>query len=92
MDKIHRGSSRNFVVIGVLHRPQPGAKTRSSDGHRIYVASLAQAGRIEEARTALALLQDLHPESSIAWIERNAPYTAGSMAKFLEGLRQVGLH
>ena len=59
--------------------------------HRIYVASLAQAGRLDEARAALARLQELHPENSIAWIERNVPYTPGPMAKFLEGFRKAGL-
>ena len=62
-----------------------------TNGHRIYVASLAQAGRIDEARAALAQLQELHPENSIAWIERNVPYTPGPMAKFLEGFRKAGL-
>jgi TolB-like protein/Tfp pilus assembly protein PilF len=62
-----------------------------TNGHRIYVASLAQAGRIDEARAALARLQELHSENSIAWIERNVPYTPGPMAKFLEGFRKAGL-
>jgi tetratricopeptide (TPR) repeat protein len=62
-----------------------------TNGHRIYVASLAQAGWIDEARAALAQLQGLHPENSIAWIERNVPYTPGPMAKFLEGFRKAGL-
>jgi tetratricopeptide (TPR) repeat protein len=59
--------------------------------HRIYVASLAQAGQIDEARAALVRLQELHPENSIAWIERNIPYTPGPMAKFVEGMRKAGL-
>ena len=62
-----------------------------TNGHRIYVASLAQAGLLEEARAALARLQELHPENSIAWIERNVPYTPGPMARFLEGFRKAGL-
>jgi TolB-like protein/Flp pilus assembly protein TadD len=62
-----------------------------TNGHRIYVASLAQAGQIDDARSALARLQELHPENSIAWIERNVPYTPGPMAKFLEGFRKAGL-
>ena len=62
-----------------------------TNGHRIYVASLAQAGRIDEAAAALARLQELHPENSIAWIERNVPYTPGPMARFLEGFRKAGL-
>ena len=62
-----------------------------TNGHRIYVASLAQEGRLDEARAALARLQELHPENSIAWIERNVPYTPGAMAKFVEGFRKAGL-
>ena len=62
-----------------------------TNGHRIYVASLAQAGQIDEAHAALVRLQELHPENSIAWIERNIPYTPGPMAKFVEGMRKAGL-
>jgi adenylate cyclase len=62
-----------------------------TNGHRIYIASLAQAGQINEARAALAKLQELQPENSLAWIERNIPYTPGPMAKFLEGMRKAGL-
>ncbi len=60
-------------------------------GYRIHVASLAQNGQIEEAREALARLEEMHPDLSIAWIEQNVPYTAAPMAKFLEGMRKAGL-
>jgi adenylate cyclase len=60
-------------------------------GHRIYVASLAQNGQIDEAREALARLKELHPDLSIAWIEKNVPYTSGPMTKFVEGMRKAGL-
>jgi TolB-like protein/Flp pilus assembly protein TadD len=60
-------------------------------GHRIYVASLAQAGQSDEAREALKCLKELHPDLSIAWLERNVPYTPDPMAKFLEGMRRAGL-
>ena len=62
-----------------------------TNAHRIYIASLAQAGQIDEARAALARLQELQPENSIAWIELTIPYTPGPMAKLLEGLRKAGL-
>jgi len=55
------------------------------------VASLAQDGQIDKAREALAHLKELHPDLSIAWIERCVPYTPGPMAKFLEGMRKAGL-
>ena len=60
-------------------------------GHRIFVASLAQNEQIDEARAALARLKEMHPDLSVAWIERNVPYTSGSMTKFVEGMRNAGL-
>jgi len=61
------------------------------NGHRIYAASLAQAGQIEEARAELAILQELHPENSIAWVEQHIPLNPGRMAKLVEGLRKAGM-
>lgn len=60
-------------------------------GYRILCASLALAGDLEEARVVLSQLRQLHPSVSIAWIERNVPYTSDPMNKFLEGLRKAGL-
>ena len=60
-------------------------------GYRIHVASLAQNGQIAEAREVLALLKEIHPDLSIAWIEKNVPYTSGPMVKFVEGMRKAGL-
>ena len=60
-------------------------------GYRIHVASLAQNGQIAEAREVLALLKEMHPDLSIAWIEKNVPYTSGPMVKFVEGMRRAGL-
>jgi hypothetical protein len=62
-----------------------------SSAHRIYIASLAQAGQIEEARIALQHLKELMPNVSIAWCEQHVPYMPGPMAKFLEGMRKAGL-
>ena len=59
--------------------------------HRLYVASLAQAGQIDEARTALQRLRELQLNISVAWIEQNVPYTPDQMPKFLEGMRKAGL-
>jgi tetratricopeptide (TPR) repeat protein len=66
-------------------------RTQFTSGHRIYIASLAQAGQIEEAREALARVKELFPEMSIAWIKQYVPYAAGPMNKFLEGMRKAGL-
>jgi tetratricopeptide (TPR) repeat protein len=60
-------------------------------GHRMYCASLAQAGQIEEARVALDRLKELQPNISVAWFEQNVPCQPGPMLKFLEGMRKAGL-
>ena len=60
-------------------------------GHRMYIASLAQAGQIDEARASLQRLKEMHPTLSIAWIEQYVPFTPGTMGKFLEGMRKAGL-
>ena len=67
---------------------QRGGVTSS---HRIYIASLSQAGQIEEARIALQHLRELMPNISIAWCEQHVPYSPGPMVKFLDGLRKAGL-
>ncbi|OKO69740.1 hypothetical protein AC628_32480 [Bradyrhizobium sp. NAS96.2] len=86
----HYQAGRYAVAVG-FGRKAIQQRFELTNGHRIYVASLALAGRMDEARAALARLQELHPENSIAWIERNVPYTPGPMAKFLDGLRKAGL-
>lgn len=60
-------------------------------GHRILCASLAQAGQIEEAKSAMITLRKLHPDISVTWIKQSVPYTAAPMEHFLEGLRKAGL-
>jgi TolB-like protein/DNA-binding winged helix-turn-helix (wHTH) protein/Flp pilus assembly protein TadD len=59
--------------------------------HRIYIASLAQAGQLAEARAALEKLKQIQPDISIAWIEKHVPYTRGPMRHFLEGMHKAGL-
>jgi TolB-like protein/Flp pilus assembly protein TadD len=58
---------------------------------RILCASLAQAGQIEEAKSAMDTLRQLQPDLSIAWINQFVPYTPGPMSHFLEGMRKAGL-
>jgi Flp pilus assembly protein TadD len=66
-------------------------QTSFTGSHRIYCASLAQAGQLAEARAELERLRKLQPDISIAWIEKFVPYTSGPMAKFVEGTRKAGL-
>ena len=60
-------------------------------GHRILCASLAQAGRTEELRTAMAHLHELQPNISIAWLEEHIPYTPRAIAHYLDGMRKAGV-
>lgn len=60
---------------------------------RLRCASLAQAGRIEEARSFLAMARRQQPQLSIAWIRTNVPYQTPELLEgFLEGMRKAGLH
>ena len=59
--------------------------------HRILCASLAQAGRIEEARQVLDRVREMQPYISVDWVERMVPYTPQQLPRFLEGLRKAGL-
>jgi TolB-like protein/class 3 adenylate cyclase/Flp pilus assembly protein TadD len=58
---------------------------------RQLVAALAQAGQLDEARRELERLKDFQPDISLAWIEKNVPYTPNQMRSYLEGWRKVGL-
>jgi TolB-like protein/Flp pilus assembly protein TadD len=60
-------------------------------GHRMLCVSLAQAGLIDEAGSAMAHLRELQPTLSVAWVKQSVPYTARPMALFLDGLRKAGL-
>jgi TolB-like protein len=59
---------------------------------RLLCASLAQAGRVEEARSLLETLRREQPQLSLAWIRANVPYqTPALMERFLDGFRKAGL-
>jgi TolB-like protein len=60
---------------------------------RLHCASLAQAGRIEEARAFLSVIRsNHHPPLTVKWVRENVPYqTLELMALFIEGLRKAGL-
>ena len=55
-------------------------------------ASLAQAGRVDEARECLGLVRSEQPRLSLSWIRASVPYqTPELMARFLEGMKKAGL-
>jgi hypothetical protein len=59
---------------------------------RLHCASLAQTGRIDEARSYLEIIRREQPQLSIDWIKASVPYqTPQLMERFLEGMRKAGL-
>jgi TolB-like protein len=59
---------------------------------RLLCASLALAGRIEEARSLLATIRSEQPQLSTRWIRASVPWqTPKLMEHFLEGMRKAGL-
>jgi TolB-like protein/Flp pilus assembly protein TadD len=60
--------------------------------HRLRCASLAQAGRIDEARSYLATVRREQPQLSLGWIRTHVPYqTPELIERFLDGMRKSGL-
>lgn len=59
---------------------------------RLHCASLAQVGRIDEARALLAAVRRQQPQLSIDWLRASVPYqTPEIMERFLDGMRKAGL-
>jgi TolB-like protein len=59
---------------------------------RMRCASLAQAGRVDEARAFLATVRREQPQLSIDWLRANMPYqTEELLHRYLEGMRKAGL-
>jgi TolB-like protein len=60
---------------------------------RMRCASLAQAGRVDEARSFLATVLREQPQLSIDWVRANVPYqTPELLERYLEGMRKAGLN
>jgi adenylate cyclase len=57
----------------------------------VLCASLAQAGQVDEAASAMMTLRQLQPKVSLAWVQQSVPYTSKPMEHFLDGLRRAGL-
>jgi TolB-like protein len=87
----HYGAGRYAEALRVseeIMRLRPGFQ----GAQRLHCASLAQTGRIEEARAYLEAIRREQPQLSIAWIRASVPYqTAGLMERFLEGMAKAGL-
>ena len=70
-------------------RSRPGFQ----GAQRLRCASLAQTGRLDEARSFLVMLRRAQPQLSADWIRASVPYqTPELMERFLEGMRKAGLN
>jgi Flp pilus assembly protein TadD len=59
---------------------------------RLRCASLAQAGRLSEARKLLAEACQQQPQLTLRWLRENVPWqTPDLMERFLKGMRRAGL-
>lgn len=59
---------------------------------RLRCASLAQAGRIEEARSFLTTVRHEQPQLTIEWVRQSVPYqTPELMDRYVDGMRKAGL-
>jgi TolB-like protein/Tfp pilus assembly protein PilF len=71
-----------------LLRLRPGFQ----GAQRMRCASLAQTGRLEEARKFLDTVRLEQPQLSLDWIRASVPYqTPELMERFLDGMRKAGL-
>lgn len=60
--------------------------------HAVKASSLANLGRLDEAKQSLARAVDAKPDLSIAFLEKNLPTKhPGGLDPYLEGLRKAGL-
>ncbi|MEA2887443.1 MAG: hypothetical protein QOD11_1803 [Bradyrhizobium sp.] len=87
----HYGAGRYAEAVRVseqISRLRPGFQ----GAQRLHCASLAQAGRIDEARSYLEIVRREQPQLTLDWIKASVPYqTPRLMERFLEGMRKAGL-
>jgi TolB-like protein len=87
----HYGAGRYADALRVsedLLRLRPGFQ----GAQRLHCASLAQTGRIDEARSFLEIVRREQPQLSMEWIRASVPYqTPELMERFLQGMRRAGL-
>ena len=74
-------------ALGYLQRmAQPGP------AYRLFAATYAQLGRLEDAKHAVAELLKINPAFSISRFAAQAPYTnPNDLARYVTGLRLAGL-
>jgi len=86
-------TARRFEETIKLTRDNLRLRPGFQGAQRLHCASLAQAGRIQEARAYLATIRQTHrPILTIEWVRNNVPYqTPELMELFIEGLRKAGL-
>lgn len=59
--------------------------------YRSYAAALAHAGRLDEARAAVAILRGAYPGITIATVRATSPTSVEIRERIIDGLREAGL-
>ncbi|HJU18532.1 MAG TPA: adenylate/guanylate cyclase domain-containing protein [Stellaceae bacterium] len=59
--------------------------------HCLLIAAAAIEGEVEMAAEALTVLLRLHPNFSLAWASKSAPFGGKMLNRLLEGLRKAGV-
>jgi hypothetical protein len=73
--------------------PASAARPGFHGAQRLRCASLAQVGRVDEAREFLVVVRREQPQLSLDWLRASVPYqTPELMERFLEGMRKAGLN
>jgi len=59
--------------------------------HYVLIAALAMQGEMAATAEALATVLQLRPDFSIAWLDKNMPWTGDIRVRLLEGWRRAGV-
>lgn len=86
-------TARRFEEAVTYTRENLRLRPEFQGAQRLHAASLAQSGRIEEARAFLSSVRRTHrPPLTLAWVRENVPYQTPELIElFVDGLRKAGL-
>ena len=86
-------TARRFDEAARLTKENLRLRPGFQGAQRLHCASLAQSGRVADARAYLATVRRTHrPTLTIDWVRNNVPYQTTELIElFIEGLRKAGL-
>jgi TolB-like protein len=86
-------TARRFEEAVKFTRENLRLRPAFQGAQRLHAASLAQSGRVEEARVFLSSVRRTHrPALTLSWARENVPYQTPKLIElFVDGLRKAGL-